>query len=196
MIIKEKEKILLITIIISLILLFAILAIRIGRIGYRSGDLKEVSASSLDMINIINISQDDINIAKDAKLNIFKSGKNNDEGTIAPGTNGSYKFCIQNTTDDDIKYNINFSDISKYKVNMKYKLKIDNIYIKGDENNYVDIWALSTKEIRVLRNSNNVFTLEWCWVQEDDKQDTYVGSLKEDVYYTLNLGVVATRIGI
>ena len=196
MIIKEKEKILLITIIISLILLFAILAIRIGRIGYRSGDLKEVSASSLDMINIINISQDDINIAKDAKLNIFKSGKNNDEGTIAPGSHGSYKFCIQNTTDDDIKYNINFSDISKYKVNMKYKLKIDNIYIKGDENNYVDIWALSTKEIRVLRNSNNVFTLEWCWVQEDDKQDTYVGSLKEDVYYTLNLGVVATRIGI
>jgi len=193
--INKKIIIILVIIIIILLLLFAILAVRLGRIGHRNGDLKEVSSSSLNMINIINVTSDDININKNTQLGIFKN-KGNNENIIAPGSKGLYKFCVQNTTDDDIKYDIIFSDLMKAKVNMKYKLKIDNVYIKGNENNYVDISDLSIKEIRVLRNSNNIFTLEWCWVEENDIQDTYAGTIEDDAYYTLNLQVVATRIGI
>lgn len=76
-------------------------------------------------------------------------------------------------------------------VNMKYKLKIDNIYIRGDKENYVDIDELDVEDIILLENSNTLFTLEWCWV-DSDEEDTYVGSLKSDEYYTLNVLIHAT----
>lgn len=73
---------------------------------------------------------------------------------------------------------------------MKYKLKIDNIYIIGNEEKYVGIEELEVKNITVQRGSNNVFTLEWYW-EDDDILDTKVASQDEKQTYTLKLEVNA-----
>ena len=49
----------------------------------------------------------------------------------------------------------------KHFVNMKYKLKMDNIYIKGNADNYVTLDELNLNDIVVLKDSINIFTLEW-----------------------------------
>lgn len=68
----------------------------------------------------------------------------------------------------------------KHFVNMKYKLKMDNIYIKGNADNYVTLDELNLNDIVVLKDSINIFTLEWYW-KDDDELDTYVGGKPENV---------------
>ena len=111
---------------------------------------------------------------------------------IAPRSYGSYKFVIKNISKENLSYDINFSDTMTNPVNMKYRLKIDNIYIRGNEDEYVSLSELKVSNISVLSNSNNVFTLDWYWV-DDDINDTNTGILKEDQYYTLNLEVTLSE---
>jgi hypothetical protein len=75
---------------------------------------------------------------------------------------------------------------------MKYKLKIDNVYIIGNKDNYVDIADLNVEDIIVLKDSINIYTLEWYWA-DDDANDTIVGSQETDQYYTLNLDIDSTK---
>lgn len=76
----------------------------------------------------------------------------------------------------------------EHHINMKYKLKIDNVYIRGNEENYIDIEDLNVKDIISLKDTINVFSLEWYW-QDDDEKDTIVGSIESNEYYTLNLKI-------
>ena len=184
----------LITLILIIILLYIFLVAKLGRIGYRYGDIKQVNAQ-FDNLSIINISGDNNNNLKNTVLDIFSNEKEEDKKLIAPNSKGSFKFCIQNVTDYDINYDIMFSDIMTEKVNMKYRLKIDNIYIRGSENEYVDLNKLNLSDVKVLKNSNNVFTLDWYWEETSDEEDTRIGSSENDIYYTLKLSVIASRIG-
>ena len=184
----------LITLILIIIILYIFLVAKLGRIGYRYGDIKQVNAQ-FDNLSIINISGDNNNNLKNTVLDIFSNEKEEDKKLIAPNSKGSFKFCIQNVTDYDINYDIMFSDIMKEKINMKYRLKIDNIYIRGSENEYVDLNKLNLSDVKVLKNSNNVFTLDWYWEETSDEEDTRIGSSENDIYYTLKLSVIASRIG-
>jgi hypothetical protein len=125
-------------------------------------------------------------------LDIFINEKFDGQKIIAPGSIGSCKFCIRNLTDEDISYNINFFEESEYVVNMKYKLKIDNVYIRGNQEEYVDVENLDVENIVVLKDSSNVYTLEWYW-EDDDENDTIIGSQEIDQYYTLNLEINSTE---
>ena len=87
-------------------------------------------------------------------------------------------------------YNIKFSEENIAKVNMKYKLKIDNIYIKGSKDEYISIKDLNVESIIVPKNSINVYTLEWAW-ENDDKIDTKIGISQENEYYTFRLEIVS-----
>lgn len=129
---------------------------------------------------------------KNEELNIFRNEKFDGENKIAPKSKGVYKFCIENVTQENVTYNINFKEDTDYLVNMKYKLKIDNVYIKGNEETYININDLSVKDIIVLKDSINIYTLEWYW-EDDDYNDTYAGSKKIDQYYKLNLEVEAQK---
>lgn len=181
------EKTILIIIIIILLLMLFLLGNKIGKIGY-----KEVSSNPEDVITIIKVTDKDIEVTKDTELNIFANEKFNGEKKIAPRSKGTYKFYVENVTDGNITYNIKFSDEMKYLVNMKYRLKIDNVYIRGDEDNYIDINELNVEDIIVLKDSINIFTLEWYWA-DDDEKDTLVGSQKTDEYYTLKLEIDANN---
>ena len=77
-------------------------------------------------------------------------------------------------------------------VNMKYKLKVDNIYIKGSTENYITLDQMNLNDIVVLKNSTNIYTLEWYW-DDDDKLDTHIGNQEEDNYYKINLDIEATE---
>lgn len=185
----RRVKIILIIIIILLLLIFWLLGYRMGKIGY--SDKPVVADPDNNEISIIKVMQDDIQITKDTQLDIFNNSKYNGEKIIAPKSSGTYKFCISNEVEENVVYNIKFLDEMQNFVNMKYRLKIDNIYIRGNEKKYVGIKELNVENITVLKDSNNIFTLEWYW-EDSDKKDTFVGSQKDTQYYTLKLEIEAS----
>lgn len=184
----RKIKIFLVIIIIILLLLFWLLGYRMGKIGYGTKEVISNPDEDSNEISIIRVMRDDIEVTKNTQLNIFKNTKFNGEEKIAPRSNGMYQFCISNESENDIKYHIRFLDEMKYFVNMKYRLKIDNVYIRGNNNNYVGIGELDVENITVLKDSNNIFTLEWYW-EDSDIQDTFVGSQEDTQYYKLKLEI-------
>lgn len=204
----RRDKIILIIIIIILLLLH-FLCCKIGKIGYKDGiststtpDGSNNSENSNEITNnidseykdaiidVIEVANGDIKNIKGAELDIFKNEKFGGRKIIAPGSKGIYKFCVKNVTDNNITYDISFFDKMTNPINMKYKLKIDNIYIRGNQEKYVNIKNLNVDDVIVVKDSINVFTLEWYW-EDSDKADTFVGSQKENQYYTLDLNIAA-----
>ena len=75
---------------------------------------------------------------------------------------------------------------------MKYKLKLDNVYIKENKDEYKKLEDIKLKEVIVPKDSANIYTLEWYW-EDDDKNDTIVGSQQDKQYYKLNLEINARQ---
>lgn len=182
------HKIILIIIIIILLLLLLV-CWRIGKIGYNTEPLPSDPVFN-EKLPTIKVSDNKKELNKNTNLDIFSNVKFDGESIIAPKSTGEYRFVIENIGTKKVSYDISFEDVMSNPVNMKYKLKIDNIYIRGNEDNYINIDNLDVEDIIVLENSNNVFTLEWYW-EDDDKADTYVGSKDSKQYYTLNLNIQA-----
>lgn len=183
---RESLKKIIYILIIIIIILILLLVWKIGRIG-----IDERPTSGKSYTDGIVVTEDDIGIEKDTKLNIFNNEKFEGEKIIAPHSQGTYKFYIKNKSNRDINYNIKFSDEMKKFVNMKYRLKIDNIYIRGNEEGYTTIENLDVNNITVPKDSINVFTLEWYW-EDNDELDTKVGT-SEERYYTINLKIEASQ---
>lgn len=183
---RESLKKIIYILIIIIIILILLLVWKIGRIG-----IDERPTSGKTYTDGIVVTEDDIGIEKDTKLNIFNNEKFEGEKIIAPHSQGTYKFYIKNKSNRDINYNIKFSDEMKKFVNMKYRLKIDNIYIRGNEEGYTTIENLDVNNITVPKDSINVFTLEWYW-EDNDELDTKVGT-SEERYYTINLKIEASQ---
>lgn len=183
---RNKVVIIILIIIIILLLLFFWLGYKIGKIGF---GYKQTSVEpNQDMFDMILIKENDMKEVINNKLNIFNNEKFNGKNMIAPHSYGKYQFYVSNISNSDVKYSMKFSDEMKKFVNMKYKLKIDNVYIRGDLENYTTIDNLDLDEIVVLKDSTNIFTLEWYW-EDNDSLDTGVGSEKDTQYYKLNLQI-------
>lgn len=203
---KSKKK-LYMTVVI-LIIVFIIAAYKLGKIIHFDGSdsiyyvynniLSDVFNNkiftnvNLDEfgIGMINVYQKDINVIKNTPIDIFNNEKYDGRKIIAPRSKGSAKFGVKNVSNGDIIYDVGFTDQSNYLVNMKYKLKIDNIYIVGDKDHYVTLDQMKVNDITVINGSNNVFTIEWYW-EDDDPRDVIVGMAEPTQYYTLNLAITA-----
>lgn len=183
---RESLKKIIYILIIIIIILILLLVWKIGRIG-----IDERPTSGKIYVDGIAITEDDIEIEKDTQLDIFNNEKFKGEKIIAPHSQGTYKFYIRNKSNRDINYNIKFSDEMKKFVNMKYRLKIDNIYIRGNEECYTTIEKLDVDNITVPKDSINMFTLEWYW-EDNDELDTKVGT-SDERYYTINLKIEAFK---
>lgn len=183
---RENLKKIIYVLLVIIMVLLILLVWKIGRIGINA----TTTSGSISTDGII-VSENDVEIGKNTRLNIFNNQKFNCEKIIAPHSKGSYKFYIKNNSNDNIVYNIKFSDDMKKFVNMKYKLKMDNIYIRGNEDNYVTIDGLDVNNVNVMKDSVNIFTLEWYW-EDSDKLDTEVG-ISDEEYYTINLAIDATK---
>ncbi len=185
---KAKNNIIIILIIIILLLL-CILGYKIGRIGYSTID----TSGTAEEIDIINITSEGITWGENTRLNIFNNEKFNGEKIIAPKSSGTYKFYVKNAIGENISYDINLLDDMSNFVNMKYRLKLNNVYVFGNEQTYVSIDELDLKDIILTKDSTSLYTLEWYW-EDDDAKDTYIGSLKNDEYYTLGLKIQAEKL--
>ena len=184
----RKNRIIIVILIITIILLllFFVLGCKVGKIGF--GYKPTSTEPSINSSNMILIKESDMKEVIDNKLNIFKNEKFDGQSIIAPKSYGKYQFYVSNISNKHVKYTMKFSDEMKKFVNMKYKLKIDNVYIRGDLENYTTIDNLDLDEIVVLKDSTNIFTLEWYW-EDNDSLDTGVGSEKDTQYYKLNLQI-------
>lgn len=184
----KSQKIILIIIIIILILLWLV-SWKLGKIGYDKSYDNSTPVFN-EQVEIIKVSDNTSEITNNTDLNIFANVKFNDESIIAPKSSGEYKFIIENISTNPLQYSINFTDLMSNPINMKYRLKIDNVYIRGNASEYINIEELKVEDIIVMEDSNNIFTLEWFW-EDNDPEDTYVGSLTSTEYYTLNLTIQA-----
>lgn len=186
--IQKRDKIqkIILGIIIIILIVLWLLSYRLGKIGYQ-----EVSTTpNNENITLIKITDANGEMTKNTRLNIFENEKFGGKKIITPKSKGEYSFCIKNVADKDVSYDINFEDEMTYHINMKYRLKIDNLYVKGNENEFINIEELNLEDIIVTKKSLNLFTLEWYW-EDDDTLDSIVGSSKENEHYTLNLEIRA-----
>lgn len=181
---KKRTIVVLIIIIIILLLLLFFVGYRLGKIGY---DCRTTPVSG-DDIKAIIVSDSEKLLDKKTEIDIFSNIKFGEEHKVAPMSHGEYKFVVKNVSTQNLSYDISFIDEMTNPVNMVYKLKIDNVYIRGNEKDYVSIKDLNVEDITVTKGSNNVFTLEWYWAN-DDLNDTFTGSQKETQYYTLTVEV-------
>lgn len=207
------HKIILIIIIIILLLLHWFLCGRLGKIGFgdtnTSTTITDGNNVNLDTdnsnvpdknitgpgaIDVIELVDGDINNIKGTELNIFKNELFDGEKIIAPGSNGKYTFLVKNLTGENLTYDIDFSDSMTNPINMKYTLKIDNIYIRGNKDSYVMVDDLQVDDVIVVKDSVNAFTLEWYW-EHNDAMDTYVGTRKEEQSYTLDITIDSELYG-
>lgn len=95
-------------------------------------------------------------------LDIFKNK------IIAPGMSGLYLFNVH--AKSKIKYSIKMDKISKYDINLKYRLKKNNQYIID---NWVKVDKLNTEEFNLNKNETDNYILEWKWF--DSNQDNFIG---------------------
>ena len=180
---EKRYKILLITIIVLLVIIIIViwsLTFRIGRIGYEYLTAWESHS--------INLTEKDLQIVKDTELNIFNFKTTDGRKVIAPGQKGEYNFTIKNDSGYNMIYNIKFCEEMTKELDIKYKLKIDNIYIRGNENEYVEADKLEVDDIIIPKNSKNIYTLEWC-MGENEKEDTLMGISADDIYYYFRIEI-------
>lgn len=170
----KRTKEILLGIIGVLVIIIIILCFRVGKIGYNYLSIWDTK----DIAPIV-IKTGDLQITTNTSVNIFGD-------QISPRSKGNFKFLVKNDTNEDVIYHIKFVDEMNNFVNMKYRLKLDNVYVKGNKNEYIKIEDLDLEHIIVPKDSTNIYTLEWYW-EDDDKKDTYIGTRKDPQYYTLNL---------
>ena len=124
--IKNKSTIINILIIIIILLLIniIILCFRVEKIGFNYLSLGPETTKA------ITVKQDNINVTLNTELNIFNNKKFGGRKIIAPMSNGNAKFSIRNDTNEDIIFHLQFLDETNAFVNMKYKMKMNNVYIR------------------------------------------------------------------
>ena len=190
---KRKNKILIIIIILLIIILLimCLLGYKMGKIGYSTVNSSGTTIN--DNIDLIEITDENGATWKNNNLQIFKNEKFNGEKIIAPNSKGAYQFYVKNGVGDNITYNINVLDEMSHFINMKYKLKLNDVYICGNKDQYVGIDKLNIDNIVLMKDSTTLYTLEWYW-EDEDELDTFVGSLEGDQYYTLKLNIQASKL--
>lgn len=153
-------------------------------------DDKEDDDVTSDEIKLVKISWNGKEVNKNTKLDIFKNEKFNGQKIISPNSKGSSSFCVENTSNSDMICNMKFIEESEGDVNMKYRLKIDNKYIVGNDNKYESIEKLNLKDIILPKKTINMYTIDWYW-EDNDQTDTIAGTSKDKQQYTLNFEIFA-----
>lgn len=155
---------------ISILTVFIIITIYL--IGYHIGIIG-VSADISKQLDIIKITPESIGWNNSDILNIFGKSKFGDKGIIAPNSSGTYRFVVENDAFENICYKIKFIEENFNQINMKYRLKLDNVYIIGSRTRWASIEELAVEDLIITPNSKTMFTLEWKWFETP--YDTMIG---------------------
>ena len=73
---------------------------------------------------------------------------------------------------------------TEYSINLKYRLKRNNTYVIGNDNNWVSANELKTEFSKINANTSDNYSLDWQWMYDDDKdsQDTLAGENMTSAY--------------
>ncbi len=120
--------------------------------------------------------------SEEKNLAIFQNGYNGD-AVIYPGMSGSYEFRMRNDLGRELTYELGFSEVNDWDINLVYRLRLDGEYIAGGEDAYVSVEELRQKERTIAAEDDARYTLDWKWVDGDS--DTLAGM--EKATYTLKI---------
>ena len=118
------------------------------------------------------------------KLRIFENAAYNFTEKIAPGVSNTYHFVVHNSNKFKVRYYVEMYEDTEYFVNLKYRLKRNNEYVIGDDNNWVTAKDLKTEFSKLNAMSSDSYSLDWKWFYDDNKDDadTLAGSNMESAY--------------
>ena len=156
-------------------------------------DKKDDDVNIIDGQARIRILQGETEWSELKELDIFNQKRYSHvvEEKIAPGVQDVYAYTVENNGDYKMSYNMVFSDENPYNINMIYKLKINGVYVAGNENTWVKINELNRTNLIINPNTTDLFVLEWRW--EDAENDTEIG-ITDGANYKLSINVTATQV--
>lgn len=125
----------------------------------------------------------------ESKLRIFENPVYMMDSIIAPLSSNSYQFVIKNTISDEVVYDLKFSEVNNFNINMKYRLKKNDQYVVGSDNEWVTYEKLNLTLNNISTDSEDVYILDWKWFESNN--DTEIGSVNSD--YQLNIILSATQ---
>ncbi|MDO5557362.1 MAG: hypothetical protein Q4G05_03880 [Clostridia bacterium] len=150
---------------ITIVLLFANILLTAANVVGKNNAI--INASKSKVLRIV--STDEVwNLTDNA--NIFKNENDEGEKIIYPGDSGEYNFIIENATIKSLYYKIRITDKNIHNINIKYRLKLDNVYILGDENTWHSSKDINLKDILALRDSRSHYILEWKWFDDENSE--------------------------
>lgn len=146
------------------------------------------STKSPTPVELITITEADGKVVTD-KWNIFTDylGSN----TIYPSQKGTYLFTIYNSSEYDVRIDMDFDEENAYNINMLYQIKQGDEYLNGN-NVWESVRTLVVDNLIIKANDKVALVLEWYW-KDDDIIDTEAGS-QEDVTYTLIINFSADKV--
>ena len=127
-----------------------------------------------------------------------KSGRG--DKVIAPGTENSYTFALENTADGPVEYAISmkaYFSSADYIIPVEAKVTrdTDKKYLLGSSAAYADVLELNTVSDSGTLKKGYVmpYTLSWQWPFEgNDAYDTMLGNLEEDLTLTIVIETTAS----
>lgn len=98
---------------------------------------------------------------------------------VYPGVTGQYTFTVRNKSVNDRECEVVISDTNDFNIPLDIKIKKDNSYVIGNENDWEKSANYDSGIYKINANSDNVYTLEWKWdfytSDDNDKIDTELG---------------------
>lgn len=191
---NEKTIILIFLILVTLIIITFLIIQCLGKIDNN----EKIPTGNIDIFDIVfgNTAQvivqdDETTYSIDTPLRIFTHTSYrvvND--VIAPRSENSYQFVIRNNNNFNIKYNFETQEENNYNINMKYRLKLNGVYVVGNDSEYVTAKELYQYDMILADNNYDVYTLEWKWFESNN--DTEIGT-NINSNYKLNLKISASQ---
>ena len=150
----------------------------------------------------INVSDNEQVWTTDTEVELFKVSYKNDKGeitvksanndkVIAPGTDGSYTFDLQNTSKHAADYKIWVeTTISSNITAMPLQTRMSGAqgWMLGDQNNWKDAKDLdgisTTQQLDAGRSAHYTIYWQWPFEQGKDEEDTNLGNMSVDQEFT------------
>ncbi len=115
------------------------------------------------------------------QLRIFNNAAFNYTNKIAPGASNTYHFIVHNSTEYGLNYYLKMLEETQYKLNIKYRLKRNDQYILGNDNEWVSASELATESTYLDSGKSDRYSLDWKWF-DDDTNDTKAGENMDELY--------------
>ena len=135
-----------------------------------------------DVLGRVYVDDKNGNYIYQQNLDIFNNAVYQYTNKIAPGVSNTYHFVVHNSSKMNLKYYVEMYENSEYQVNLRYRLKRNNNYVVGNDNNWVTADELKTAFQNINDSSSDSYSLDWKWFDHDDVVDTKAGKNMTSLY--------------